>query len=107
MDGMSATNHTQPNARWDLHECKEHKNLAPDPDVRVLGGIPTERGESRQDDKHDAQSVPKRERSVNEQLLGEGLASVLGLDDVVDLGDGGRDKEGKDERGDVPCSKLL
>lgn len=90
-----------------LHECEEDKDLAPKSDVRVLGGIPAESRESGQDDEHDAQAVPERERSMNEQLLGEGLASVLGLDDVVDLGYGGRDEEGEDERGDVPCFRKL
>jgi hypothetical protein len=84
------------------HKRQEHKDLAPQPNVRVLRRIPTERRESGQDDQDDAQSVPEREGSVNEEFLGDGLASVLGLDDVVDLGYGGRDEEGEDERGDVP-----
>lgn len=87
------------------HERQEHKDLAPQPNVRVLRRIPTERRKSGQDDQDDAQSVPEREGSVNKQLLGDGLASMLGLDDVVDLGYGGRDEQGEDERGDVPCCR--
>lgn len=70
--------------------------------MRVLGSISTERSEPRQDDQHDAQTVPKRERRMDEELLGESLASVLGLDNVVDLGDGGGDEKGEDEGSDVP-----
>lgn len=89
--------------RRDTHKRQEHKDLAPQPDVRVRRRISTERRESRQDDQDDAQTVPEREGSVNEEFLGDGLASVLGLDDVVDLRDGGGDEEGEDEGGDVPC----
>lgn len=81
-------------------ECEEDENFAPD--ARCVGSCVYAKGlEGGEDDEDGSPSVVERERKVNEDFIQSALGKIVFLDDVVDVGDGGTDKEGKNEGNNV------
>lgn len=68
------------------------------PDAGVVGeGVDAEGGEGGEDDEDGGPAVVEGEGEVHEDLVGGRAGLVILFDDVVDVGYGGGDEEGKDE----------
>jgi len=85
---------------FEEEESEEDKDLGPDAGL-VVDSIDAKGLEGGEDDEDGGPAVVEREGEMDPELVVDVLAAVGALDDVVDVGDGGGDEEGKDKGDDV------
>jgi len=77
-------------------EGEEDEDLCPETGL-VVGGVDAESFKSRDDDENSGPAMVEGEWEMDEELVCEALRGVVFFHNIVDVGYGGADEEGKDE----------
>lgn len=85
-------------------EREEDKDLGEDTSV-VTVSVHAKGLESGDEDEESSESVPEGERQVHPKFIVDVLSGVMLLDNIVDVGDGRADEQGKDESDDIVAAR--